>query len=50
MCNKKGHSTMTRSSSFHCLIGAINKPTMVEFSISPVYRRLDVAKFSKYTM
>ena len=27
MCNKPVHSTMTRSSRFHCLIGVINKPT-----------------------
>jgi len=31
---------------FHCLIGVINKPTTVELCISPVYRRLAVAKFS----
>ena len=50
MCNKHVHSTVTHSSRFHCLIGVINKPTMVELCISPVYRRLDVAKFSKSTM
>ena len=27
MCNKRVHSTMTRSSRFHCLIVVINKPT-----------------------
>ena len=27
MCNKHVHSTMMRSSRFHCLIGVINKPT-----------------------
>jgi len=27
MCNKHVHSTVTRSSCFHCLIGVINKPT-----------------------
>jgi len=27
MCNKHVHSTMTRSSRFHCVIGVINKPT-----------------------
>ena len=27
MCNKHVHSTMTRSSRFHCLAGVINKPT-----------------------
>jgi len=27
MCNKHVHSTMTRSSDVHCLIGVINKPT-----------------------
>ena len=27
MCNKHVHSTVTRSSRFHCLIGVINKPT-----------------------
>ena len=26
MCNKHVHSTTTRSSRFHCLIGVINKP------------------------
>ena len=40
----------TRSSRFHCLIGVINKPTTVELCISPVCRRLAVAKFSKSTM
>jgi len=50
MCNKHVHSTVTRSSRFHCLIGVINKPTTVELCISPVYRRLAVAKFSKSTM
>ena len=50
MCNKHVHSTVTRSSRFHCLIGVINKPTMVELCISPVYRRPAVAKFSKSTM
>ena len=38
MCNKHVHSTMTRSSRFHCPIGVINKPTTGELSISPVYR------------
>jgi len=47
MCNKHVHSTMTRSSGFHCLIGVLNKPTTVELCISPVYRRLAVAKLSK---
>jgi len=47
MCNKHVHSTVTRSSGFHCLIGVINKPTTVELCISPVYRRLSVAKFCK---
>ena len=50
MCNKHVHSTMKRSSRFHCPIGVINKPTTVELWISPVYRRLSVAKFSKSTM
>jgi len=27
MCNKHVHSTMTRLSHFHCIIGVINKPT-----------------------
>jgi len=43
------HSTMTQSSRFHCPIGVINKPTTDELWISPVYRRLAVAKFSKST-
>ena len=46
MCNKHVHSTVTRASHFHCLIGVINKPTTVGLCISPVYRRLAVAKFS----
>ena len=50
MCSKHVHSTVTRASRFHCLIGVINKPTTVELWISPVYRRLAVAKFSKSTM
>ena len=29
MCNKHVHSTVTRSSRFHCPIGVINKPTMI---------------------
>ena len=36
MCSKHVHSTVTRASRFHCLIGVINKP---------VYPRLAVAKF-----
>jgi len=50
VCNKYVHSTMTPSSRFHCPIGVINKPTTDELCISPVYRRLAVAKFSKSTM
>jgi len=50
MYNKHVHSTMMRSSRFHCPIGVINKPTTVELWISPVYRRLAAAKFSKSTM
>ena len=53
MCNKHVqciNSTMTRSSRFHCLIGVINKPTTDVLWISPVYRRLAVAKFSKSKM
>ena len=45
MCSKHVHSTVTRASRFYCLIGVINKPTTVELCISPVYRRLAVAKF-----
>jgi len=50
MCSKHVHSTMTRASRFLCLIGVMNKPMMVELCISPVYRRLAVAKFLKSTM
>jgi len=50
MCNEHVHSTMARPSRFHCPVGVINKPTTVELWISPVYRRLAVAKFSKSTM
>jgi len=50
MCVKHVHSTMTRSSRFRCLIGVINKPTTDVLWISPVYRRLAVAMFSKSTI
>ena len=50
VCNEHVQSTMMRSSRFHCPIVVINKPTTDEFYISPVYRRLAVAKFSKSTM
>jgi len=50
MCNKHVHSTMTRPSRFHCPIGVINKPTTDELWISPVYRRLAVAKFSVHNV
>ena len=50
MCNKHVHSTMMRSSRFHCLTGVINKSMTVELCISPVYRRLAVVIFSKSTM
>ena len=43
-------STMTRPSRFHCLRCVINKPTTDYLCISPVYRRLAVAKFSMSTM
>ena len=47
MCNKHVHSTMTRSSRCRGPVGVTNKPTTVELWISPVYRRLAVAKFCK---
>jgi len=47
ICSKHVHSTVTRASRFHCLLGVINKPTTVELCISLVYRRLVVAKFSQ---
>ena len=50
MCNKHVHSTTTRSSRFRGPVGVINKPTTVELWISPVYRRIAVAKFSKSTV
>ena len=50
MCNKHVHSTVTRSSRFHCLTCVINKPTTVELCISSVYRRLAGATFSKSIM
>jgi len=50
MGSKHVQSTVNRASRFHCLIGVINKPTTVELCISPVYRRLAVAKFSKSTV
>jgi len=37
MCIKHVHPTTTRSSHFHCPVGVINKPTMDELWISPVY-------------
>ena len=37
MCNKHVHSDVMLSNHFHCLIGVINKPTMVELCISPVH-------------
>jgi len=40
MCSKHVHSTVTRASRFHCLIGVINKPTTVELCISPEYHDL----------
>jgi len=46
MCNKH----VMRSSRFNSPIGVINKPTTGELWISPVYRRLAVATFSKSTM
>ena len=49
MCNKHVHSTVTRPSCFHCLVGVISKQTTVELWISPVYRRLAVLKLSKST-
>ena len=50
MCNKHVHSTMMRSSRFNCPVGVMNKLTKNELWISPVYRRLAVAKFSKSTV
>ena len=47
MCDIHVHSTMTRPSHSHCLRSVVNKPTTDELWISPVYRRLAVAKFSK---
>ena len=41
---------MVRSWRFSWRQCVINKPTTVELCISPVYRRLAVAKFSKSTM
>ena len=45
------HSTMhDGTQSAPIVSGVINKPTTVELCISPVYRRLALAKFSKSTM
>ena len=44
------HSTIDATESALVVSGVINKPTTVELCISPVYRRLAVAKFSKSTM
>jgi len=44
MCSKHVHSTVTRASRCHCLIGVINKPTTVELCISPVNRGLAVSQ------
>ena len=50
MCTKHVNSTMMRLSRFHCPIGVINEPTTDVLWISPVFRRLAVAKFSKSTI
>ena len=50
MRNKHVQSTTTRQSRCHCLVRVINKQTTVELCISPIYRRIAVAKFSKSTM
>ena len=53
MCNKHVHSTMTRSSRFHCPIGVINKPTtnrVVDITCIPSTDDFTVAKFSTSTV
>ena len=47
VCNKHVHSTVTRSSRFHCPIGVINEPTTDRVVDITNNRRLDVAKFFK---
>ena len=49
-CNKHVHSTMTRSSRFHCPIVVINKLTTDRVVDITCMLTLAVAKFSKSTM
>jgi len=49
-CNKHVHSTMTRSSRFHCPIVVINKLTTDRVVDITCVLTLAVAKFSKSTM
>ena len=48
MSNKHVHSTVTHSSRFHCLIGVINKPTMVELCISSSVR--PILRIGEYSL
>ena len=50
MCHEQCAFNHDETESAPIVSGVINKLTMVELCISPVYRRLAVAKFSKSTM
>jgi len=50
MCHEQCALNHDATESAAIVSGVINKPTTVELCISPVYRRLAVAKFSKSTM
>ena len=50
MCHEQCALDHDATESAPIVSGVINKPTTVELCISPVYRRLAVAKFSKSTM
>jgi len=50
MCHERCALNHDATESASIVSGVINKPTTIELCISPVYRRLAVAKFSKSTM
>ena len=50
MCHEQCALNHDATESAAIVSGVINKLTTVELCISPVYRRLAVAKFSKSTM
>jgi len=50
MCHEQCALNLDATESAPIASGVINKLTTIELRISPVYRRLAVAKFSKSTM